>query len=367
MRKKISSKFLLPGIACLAFINLNAQNTNYGTGSGTGGTANSFFGYQSGNVTTQNSNTFLGAYTGQVNSTGKQNVFVGASAGKQNTTGYNNVFIGASCGNKNTVGLQNVFIGFNAGYNNLSGNYNFFLGQEAGKFNQTGERNTYIGGSAGYFNVSGSDNMFIGEEAGVSNTESNNIFIGSASGYNNYTGIDNLFLGNYTGYSSTGSGNIFLGNHAGENETASNKLYIANTNTSSPLVLGDLSTGQFGINTNKLASGYALSVNGAIIATELKIQTFATWPDYVFKQGYHLLSLNEVEKQIKQNGHLPNVFSAAEIEKNGFSVGQMNAKLMEKLEELTLYLIEHDKKIVEQTAEITALKRTIKELQITGK
>jgi hypothetical protein len=363
MKKTFLSKFLLSGIASLAFINLDAQNTNYGTGSGTGGTSNSFFGYQAGNATTQNSNTFLGAYAGQVNSTGKQNVFIGTSAGKQNTTGYNNVFIGSGSGSKNTVGLQNVFIGYNAGLNNLSGNYNFFMGQDAGKFNQTGERNTFIGSSAGYFNVSGSDNLFIGEETGSNNTESNNIFIGNLSGYNNETGVNNLFLGHYTGYSNNGSGNVFLGDHAGENETGSNLLYIANSNTTSPLVLGNFSTGQFGINTNKLATGYALSVNGAIISTELRIQAFASWPDYVFKKEYRLLSLNEVEKQIKENGHLPNVDSADEIAENGFPVGQMNAKLMEKVEELTLYLIEQDKKLVKQNEEIIALKEALQELK----
>ncbi|MDQ3290013.1 MAG: TMF family protein, partial [Bacteroidota bacterium] len=64
------------------------------------------------------------------------------------------------------------------------------------------------------------------------------------------------------------------------------------------------------------------------------------WCDYVFEEGYNLMPLYEVEKYINTNKHLPDVPSAAEVEKNGIEVGEMNATLLRKIEELTLHMIE---------------------------
>jgi len=94
-----------------------------------------------------------------------------------------------------------------------------------------------------------------------------------------------------------------------------------------------------------------LSVKGKIRAEEIKV-TVATadWPDYVFKAGYSLLSLPETEKYIQKNGHLPDVPNAAEVEKDGVSLGVMNKVLLKKIEEMTLHLIEKDK-IINQVME----------------
>ena len=75
------------------------------------------------------------------------------------------------------------------------------------------------------------------------------------------------------------------------------------------------------------------------------VDPFSPWPDYVFDKEYNLLSLKEVEQHINEKGHLPNVPSAKEVEKNGFSVGEMNKKLLEKVEELMLYTIQQEKRI----------------------
>ncbi|MNL08726.1 hypothetical protein D3C87_1294600 [compost metagenome] len=87
-----------------------------------------------------------------------------------------------------------------------------------------------------------------------------------------------------------------------------------------------------------------LSVNGKIRAHEVKVET-ANWPDYVFARGYQLPSLQETEKHIKDKGHLPGIPSAAKVKANGIDLGEMNAKLLQKIEELTLHLIEKDKEI----------------------
>lgn len=87
-----------------------------------------------------------------------------------------------------------------------------------------------------------------------------------------------------------------------------------------------------------------LYVNGEIKAKKY-LATLTPFPDFVFLPDYNLLTLNEVESFIKENGHLPGVPSAATVEKNGIELGEMNAMLLQKIEELTLYIIAQDKKI----------------------
>jgi hypothetical protein len=138
--------------------------------------------------------------------------------------GAHNTFYGSGAG-KNTTGDNNAdtFIGALAGYF-TEGNYNTFLGYGAGFLNTTGSRNTFLGFQAGYANTTGSYNNFLGRD----------------SGYNNTTGYYNTFLGYRAGYSNTtGVGNVFLGHVAGYNETGSNKLYIDNSATSTPLIYGE--------------------------------------------------------------------------------------------------------------------------------
>jgi hypothetical protein len=95
--------------------------------------------------------------------------------------------------------------------------------------------------------------------------------------------------------------------------------------------------GNVGIGTT--APKEKLSVNGKIRAHEIKVET-SGWPDYVFAKDYHLPSLQETEQHIKDKGHLPGIPSAEEVKTNGVDLGEMNAKLLKKIEELTLYLIE---------------------------
>lgn len=98
--------------------------------------------------------------------------------------------------------------------------------------------------------------------------------------------------------------------------------------------------GTLGIGINNPAE--RLSVNGTIRAREIKVEN-AVWPDYVFSDNYSLMSLSDTEKMIKRDGHLPGIPSAAEVEKNGVGLGELNAKLLQKIEELTLHLIELQK------------------------
>jgi hypothetical protein len=95
--------------------------------------------------------------------------------------------------------------------------------------------------------------------------------------------------------------------------------------------------------------------DGLILGRELKLDVVA-WPDYVFEENYAIMPLDELERYILLNNHLPNVPSACEMETNGVNVSEANVLLLEKVEELTLYLIELQKQLKEQQEQIEALK-----------
>lgn len=114
------------------------------------------------------------------------------------------------------------------------------------------------------------------------------------------------------------------------------------------------SAGKVGINTDCISGTHSLFIEGSAIAEEIFVQLKSTWCDYVFEDDYYLRPLAEVEDYIKDNGHLPNIPSAAEIEETGIPLGEMERLLTEKVEELTLYIIQMQK-------EIDTLKKEIKD------
>ncbi len=106
-------------------------------------------------------------------------------------------------------------------------------------------------------------------------------------------------------------------------------------------VLGSVSIG-----TAVPATGYALSVDGKIMCEEMRVELQGSWPDYVFANDYKLLSIKEMAQHISQFNHLPGVPSAEEIKQTGgIDIGTMQIKMMEKIEELSLYVIQLEKKI----------------------
>ena len=92
---------------------------------------------------------------------------------------------------------------------------------------------------------------------------------------------------------------------------------------------------------------YALIVNGRIISEEVLIQNSNSWPDYVFDESYELMPLKQLEQSIKEHHHLPNIPPASQLEKEGVPIGEIQIKMMEKIEELTLYIIQQQKEIDE--------------------
>ncbi len=119
------------------------------------------------------------------------------------------------------------------------------------------------------------------------------------------------------------------------------------------------SWGQVTMGTYTPATGYKLSVKGKVICEEAKVQLSASWPDYVFKSDYPLMTIPDLEKSIRKEQHLPNIPAAADMEKNGIMLGDMNRRIIEKVEELTLYIIDLNKQNEQLRQEVDQLKKQV--------
>lgn len=134
-----------------------------------------------------------------------------------------------------------------------------------------------------------------------------------------------------------------MGNHiATTNLNLNGKNIVGATNGTGGIYVAQNGNVRIGAGTANPTK--ALEVNGAIRSKEVLVEV-ANWSDFVFDKDYDLRTLKEVESYIKENGHLPDVPSAEEVKTNGVEVGEMNAILLQKIEELTLYIIELEKKI----------------------
>ncbi len=128
------------------------------------------------------------------------------------------------------------------------------------------------------------------------------------------------------------------------------------------VILCALELGSVGIGVTAgafIPAGYMFAVDGKIISEELRIQNSNNWPDYVFSNEYKLMPLDVLKKSIDMHKHLPNIPSAAVVEQEGILIGDMQKRMMEKIEELTLYIIELHEMILQQQGEIEKLKTEV--------
>jgi hypothetical protein len=211
-----------------------------------------------------NSTAYLdGSTAGTAKLTGKLDIPVTSSTDGQITQGgskllhtytrgdglFRNTFIGYNTGNTSIttsgatyLGTGNIGVGQESLLTLTTGFYNIAIGTRAGFSLTTGANNYMAGHTAGLNLTTGSNNFLMGRETGLAlTTGSNNVGIGFNVLRAITTASNNTAVGQTAGYSTTGSANVFIGFAAGYNETGSNKLYIANSNTSTPLIGGDFS------------------------------------------------------------------------------------------------------------------------------
>ena len=465
----IITAILLMGILVQVSAGTEAEKyTFYGKQAGEGtaqNVENTYIGRNAGAyVFNSNRNTFVGDYTGYEGE-GSNNTFIGASVGVVNR-GSENTFIGEGVAGFKNIGDENTFVGRNAGNHNTTGSFSTFIGSDAGFENTTGTANVFMGAYAGSTNTSGNGNTFIGEESGANNAfGENNTYVGLGSGANNNSSY-NTFIGSQAGFNNVdGLGNVFIGVTAGFNELGDSRLYIDNTDTSSPLIYGEFDTnmvninGRLGVNTKSPTE--AVDVLGTDAAARFKLTSitntgnqaaqyvqqrarsnsgnpaavesgdvigffsFRGWdgtdwtgtkagisvtatedwsetengnlitishtpngsdtltaalqikghadvyipngnlyvkgtkmnvPDYVFKDDYRLMPLNELKVFVEKNNHLPGVTSADEVGKAGVvNLSGLQMTLLEKVEELTLYTLQQEESLVAKDAEMEAM------------
>jgi len=181
------------------------------------------------------------------------------------------------------------------------------------------------------------------------------------------TGTSNDHFGNAITWGASDASWAQAGIYTRSDGTYGTKMYFATTDsywTGSKTRMFINADGNIGIGTTTPSA--KLAVNGDIKAKEVNV-TLDGWADFVFKPNYNLRPLSEVEQFIKANNHLPEIPSEAEVKENGIGLGEMNAKLLQKVEELTLYLIEQQKQILEQQKIIQQQNTRIENLEKNNK
>lgn len=251
--------------------NANTAVGRYVLESNTTGVNNSGIGYSSlSENTTGHNNTSAGYQSMKNNQTGSKNVSLGYRSLYSNTLASNNVALGTNALYRNTIksGIvavgdsslynnghtmnaptqseENTAVGSKTLFNNDGGSKNTAMGFKTLFANTTGHRNSGMGGLALNNNSTGFHNIAVGHRAGFHNTSgSQNTYLGTNAGFENEEGNFNTFIGfeaGRLGSESNISGSVFIGNSAGYFETESNKLYVANSTTTTPLLYGEFDT-----------------------------------------------------------------------------------------------------------------------------
>jgi hypothetical protein len=137
------------------------------------------------------------------------------------------------------------------------------------------------------------------------------------------------------------------------------RFFITSNGSKDPALMVDVGGDWVTINTDTPAVDYELSVDGEIACEDILIEDSGSWPDYVFEKNYPLKPIEEVEAYIRAYKCLPGMPSTAVIERDGIVVGEMQKRMMEKIEELTLYIIDLNQRLAAQDVWIEELKSKV--------
>ncbi|MDH6252886.1 hypothetical protein M2347_002613 [Chryseobacterium sp. H1D6B] len=302
----------------------------------TSGIGNTSFGIGSlVSITSGAANTAIGSNSLRTNITGGQNTALGVNANMNSANANANVALGGNTLSGPGTTTQNTAVGFSA-----LARYNSVAGDNV-------ENNTAIGFAALIGLNSGTGNTGLGKGAlnSVSNG-SNNIGVGIESGNNIGAGSENIVIGN----------NINVLTSGGSNQLNIGNWIIGNNGT---IGIGSFTTQLPADGVSPDGQKYKLFVKDGIRTERVKVDIAASngWADYVFEKDYKLMSLNDLEKFINKNGHLPEVPTTKEAIENGIELKEMNILLLKKVEELTLHLIDQNTELKSQKEEIELLKK----------
>lgn len=245
---------------------------------------NIFFGFNSGIANLPGSgaidNTAFGYSTLASNTTGSLCTAFGKRALEANTIGTNNTAIGPGALLSNIIGSECTAIGLHALMSSLANN-NLAIGNYAAMGITSGASILAIGKGAYQGATTANASIAIGLECMIQNNGDENIGMGVQVLYANVVGIKNTVIGASAGYSNLGSRNVFLGYNAGYNETGSDKLYIANSNTATPLIGGDFSAGTLAfrgkVGINKIATTTSPLSIGSIPTSSVGLVSGDVW------------------------------------------------------------------------------------------
>ena len=300
-------------------------------------------------------------------------------AGAANPAIHGNVGIGYDVLSDIGTGARNVAIGLSAMPNRIAATENVAIGYRAGGPGTSQyKKNTLVGVDAGYSldgsggTNQGGQNTFIGHQAGDGATSAeSNVAIGDNSGRNLSTGTSNVFVGQYSGNAGNTNYGIYIGNLATATDGASNEIVIGKNaigKGSNTALIGDdnitdiymsedvgakvhtgdvsgsaISTGSFG----RIETPGVISASGTIFASTFNDDgQNLNVPDYVFDGQYKLRTINQLETFVSESKHLPGVPSTNDKQEwSTYSMGDRDMILLEKIEELSLYVIELNKRI----------------------
>jgi hypothetical protein len=313
-----------------------------------------------------------GLTVGRAGGNNSYNTALGASALTANTTGIYNTAVGYQALPYNTTGESNTAVGFNSFAQLSSGSNNVAIGDWTSAYLQTGSFNTIIGSRvATSFASTMNNTLMIGTYNSVSiySPSSGNIILGGSTTDNGLAklqvngginqssvksallkadangtlvpavaGTDYATPGAASGWSLTGNTNA-SSNFLGTTDATDLVLKTNGTERVRLIAGGNVLIGK----TTQANATYLLDVAGKIRADKLMVNTSGA--DFVFDSSYRLMPLKEVANYIQKNRHLPDIVPAGQMEQNGLDVGDHAIKLLQKIEELTLYVIQQNKQI----------------------
>ncbi len=153
----------------------------------------------------------------------------------------------------------------------------------------------------------------------------------------------------------SGSQNIIIDGN--EIDAVDTGLFL-NNNSNQDIILAQFG-GSVGIGTNDIPADTLLAIDGKVMCEEVEVQLSQDWPDYVFAEDYPLLSIEDLEQQIARNKHLPGIPPAADVQSSGVKLGEMQVKTIEKVEELTLYVIQLNNRLKRLEQENSVLRSQV--------